>query len=146
MSKLSQVVQVSHYSLTSVFSDSEPVQAKSVLEKSRKDGSIICSLASDCQYAQAPTKSFSASNLFHKTRAPNLILLRQAPVNSNNKIKHFYSFEVDCNCLANSLGSSHQYSRTSFKTSTRLQESVLMTQAQIPPFLCRIIGTECPKT
>ena len=33
-------------------------QAKSVLEKNRKDGSIICSLASDCQYAQRPTKSF----------------------------------------------------------------------------------------
>jgi len=72
---------------------SQVVQAKSVLEKSRKDGSIICSLASDCQFAPTPTKSFSASNLFHKTRAPNLILLRQAPVNSNSKIKHFYSFE-----------------------------------------------------
>jgi len=72
---------------------SQVVQAKSVLEKSRRDGSIICSLASDCQFAQTPTKSYSASNLFHKTRAPNLILLRQTPVNSNSKVKHFYSFE-----------------------------------------------------
>lgn len=85
--------------------DNDPVQAKSVLEKSRRDGSIICSLASDCQFAQAPTKSYSASNLFHKTRAPNLILLRQAPVNSNSKVKHFYSFEVDCKNLANCMKS-----------------------------------------
>ena len=42
-----------------------------------------------------------------------------------------------------SLGSSHQYSRTSFKTSTRLQESALMTLAQTHHFPCRIIGTKC---
>ena len=36
----------------------------------------------------------SASNIFHKSRSPNLVLLRQAAVHSTSKIKHFYSFEV----------------------------------------------------
>ena len=57
LSKLSQVVMVSRDSAFIIIVIIY-FQAKSVLEKNRKDGSIICSLASDCQYAQRPTKSF----------------------------------------------------------------------------------------
>ena len=63
LSKLSQVVMVSRDMAYGITADVISIityyfQAKSVLEKNRKDGSIICSLASDCQYAQRPTKSF----------------------------------------------------------------------------------------
>ena len=57
LSKLSQVVMVSRDTAFIIIVIIY-FQAKSVLEKNRKDGSIICSLASDCQYAQRPTKSF----------------------------------------------------------------------------------------
>jgi len=78
---------------------SQVVRAKSIVEKNKKDSTVICRLGSDYKSPQKPTKSLSASNIFHKpsprSRSPNLILLRQSAIHSSSKIKHFYSFEDD---------------------------------------------------
>ena len=106
LSKLSQVVKVRPMSssVTVWLFSIQISQAKSFLEKNKKDGSITCSLMSDSslprQIELRKTKSFSASNLFNKqnTRgSSNLVLVRQAQVNhhqlSSSRVKNFHSLD-----------------------------------------------------
>merc|ERR1711953_581273 len=70
---------------------SQVVKAKSVLERSRKDNSICCSST----HSTNPRRSFSASNLFSKSRSPNLFLLRNNPQFTLARMQQFCSFEED---------------------------------------------------
>ena len=85
------------------------LKAKSVLEKSRKDSSICCSSTQSANPRRSFRKvyifqhsglsridywCFSASNLFSKSRSPNLFLLRNNPQFSLARMHQFCSFEV----------------------------------------------------
>lgn len=77
---------------------SQVVKAKSVMEKSRREGSIYCASAQECKLSTGsvnPRRSFSASNLFSKSRSPNLFLLRNNPQFTLAKMHQFCSFEDD---------------------------------------------------